>query len=91
MAMTSGAQTTTLPATTIQTSDVVVEQAASVLDAELMYLALLGEMQIRSGEAGTGYSLILEAARKSGHPDLFRRAVAIALQSRSGEAAMAAG
>lgn len=90
VAMTSGAQTATLPAITTQASDVTAEQASSVLDAELMYLTLLGEMQIRSGEAGTGYSLILEAARKSGHPDLFRRAVAIALQSRSGEAALAA-
>ncbi|WP_243721692.1 tetratricopeptide repeat protein [Hydrogenophaga pseudoflava] len=43
-----------------------------------------------SGEPGTGYSLILDAARKQNDPDLFRRAVEIALQARSGDAALAA-
>ena len=53
-----------------------------------MYLALVAEMQVRAGEAGVGYSLMLEAARKSDDPELFRRAVNIALQSRSGSAAV---
>ena len=56
--------------------------------AEIMYLALVAEMQVRAGEAGVGYSLMLEAARKSDDPELFRRAVNIALQSRSGSAAV---
>lgn len=56
--------------------------------AEIMYLAMVAEMQVRAGEAGVGYSLMLEAARKSDDPELFRRAVNIALQSRSGSAAV---
>ena len=53
-----------------------------------MYLVLLGEMQLRAGEAGVGYSLMLEAARKSDDAELFRRAVNIALQSRAGSTAV---
>lgn len=60
------------------------------LAAEVVYLVLLGEMQVQASQAGAGYSLILEAARKSGYTELYRRAVNIALQSRSGEAALAA-
>lgn len=56
--------------------------------AEIMYLVMLGEMQVRAGEAGVGYALMLEAARKSDDPELFRRAVNIALESRSGTAAV---
>ena len=56
--------------------------------AEIMYLVLLGEMQLRAGEAGVGYSLMLEAARKSDDAELFRRAVNIALQSRAGSTAV---
>lgn len=56
--------------------------------AEILYLALLAEMQLRSDEAGAAYSLMLEAARKSDDPALFRRAMNIALQSRSGAAAI---
>lgn len=62
----------------------------SALTAELMYLVLIGEMQLQSKEAGAAYSLILDAARKSGEDDLYRRAIQIALQSRSGDAAIAA-
>lgn len=53
-----------------------------------MYLVLLAEMQLRAGEAGVAYALMLEAARKSDDADLFRRAVNIALQSRSGSSAV---
>lgn len=66
------------------------EARTSALTAELMYLVLVGEMQFQSKEAGAAYSLILDAARKSGEPDLYRRAINIALQSRSGDAAMGA-
>ena len=45
---------------------------------------------MRGGDPGAGYSLILDAARKQRDPALFRRAVEVALQSRSGEAALAA-
>lgn len=55
--------------------------------AEIMYLVLVGEMQVAAQEAGVGYSLLLEAARKSADPDVYRRAVNVALESRSGDAA----
>lgn len=64
--------------------------ANSTLSAPLFYQLLLGELNVSSGEPGTGYSLILDAARKQNDPDLFRRAVEIALQARSGDAALAA-
>lgn len=56
----------------------------------MFYQLLLGEINARSGDAGTGYSLILDAARKQKDPQLYRRAVEMALQARSGEAALAA-
>jgi hypothetical protein len=38
----------------------------SKLNAEWMLLILLGEMQVTQGNPGAGYSMIFEAARKSG-------------------------
>jgi predicted Zn-dependent protease len=62
----------------------------SALDGELFYQLLLGELNVRSGEPGAGYSLILDAARKTNDAALYQRAVEIALQSRSGDAALQA-
>ena len=62
----------------------------SALNASLFYQLLLGELNVRLGEAGTGYSRILDAARQQKDPQLYRRAVEVALQARSGEAALAA-
>jgi tetratricopeptide (TPR) repeat protein len=62
----------------------------SSMAAPLFYQLLLGELNVTAGEPGTGYSLILDAARKLSDPALFRRAVEIALQARSGDAALAA-
>ena len=62
----------------------------SAMDGELLYELLLGEFNVRAGEAGPGYSLILDAARKTNDPRLYQRAVEIALQARSGEAALQA-
>lgn len=64
--------------------------AASVLDGELFYQLLLGEFSAQRGEAGVGFSLILDAARKTSDAQLFQRAVEIALQARSGESALQA-
>ena len=61
------------------------------LDAELFYEIFLGELSTKSGDPGAGYALMLEAARRSADGQLYRRAADIALQSRSGEAALAAG
>ena len=60
------------------------------LDATLFYEILLGEIVTRGGDPATGYSLILEAARRGNDERLYRRAVDIALQSRSGEPALTA-
>ena len=65
-------------------------QESSALTASLFYQLLLGELQVQQGEPGAGFSLLLDAARKTGDPDLYQRAVAVALQSRAGEAALQA-
>jgi tetratricopeptide (TPR) repeat protein len=64
--------------------------AASAMDGELFYQLLIGELSAQGGEPGTGYSLILDAARKTGDARLFQRAVEIALQARSGDSALQA-
>lgn len=90
----SAAQTATPPAATstvpTAATQTVQPVANSALNAPLFYQLLLGELNVRSGEAGAGYSLILDAARKQKDPQLYRRAVEIALQARSGEAALGA-
>jgi tetratricopeptide (TPR) repeat protein len=63
---------------------------ASAMDGELFYQLLLGELNASGGEPGAGYSLILDAARKTNDAKLYQRAVDIALQSRSGDAALQA-
>ena len=64
--------------------------ANSALDASLFYQLLLGELNVRQGSPGAGFSLVLDAARKTRDPALFQRAVDIALQARSGDAALQA-
>ncbi|MDO9359979.1 MAG: hypothetical protein Q7T70_13425, partial [Polaromonas sp.] len=63
---------------------------SSSLDGELFYQLLIGEMTARGGEPAAGYSLMLDAARKTGNAQLYQRAADIALQSRSGDAALQA-
>ena len=63
---------------------------SSALDAELFYEIFLGEISTRSGDPGAGYAFMLEAARRSKDGRLYQRAADIALQSRSGEYALAA-
>ena len=60
------------------------------MDGELFYQLLLGELNARGGEPGAGYSLILDAARKTNDAKLYQRAADIALQARSGESALEA-
>ena len=64
--------------------------ANAALTAELFYELLVGEMTASSGDPGTGYNLILDAARRSGDGQLYRRATEIALQAHSGDSALAA-
>jgi tetratricopeptide (TPR) repeat protein len=62
----------------------------SAMTGELLYEILLGEMNLRHGEAVAGFSLLLDAARKSNDVQLYDRAVEIALQARSGDGALMA-
>ncbi|MFN7723822.1 MAG: tetratricopeptide repeat protein [Rubrivivax sp.] len=62
----------------------------SKLDAPLLYQLLIGEMELATGQPGTAYEFILDAARRTKDESLFRRAVDIALQARAGEQALAA-
>jgi hypothetical protein len=51
----------------------------SKMDGELFYQLLLGELNARGGEPGTGFSLMLDAARKTNDAQLYERAVDIAI------------
>lgn len=62
----------------------------SALDGPLFFQILLGELNARSEEPGTAFSILLDAARKTNDPALFKRSVQIALQARSGESALLA-
>ena len=64
--------------------------SSPALDAELFYEIFLGELSARTGDPGAGYAFMLEAARRSADGQLYKRAADIALQSRSGEYALAA-
>ena len=84
------------PATTPASASAAVPQtlnqqtAVSRLDAELFYQLLLGELNARGEESAAGYSLVLDAARKTNDPELYQRAVEIAFQNRAGDAALQA-
>jgi tetratricopeptide (TPR) repeat protein len=62
----------------------------SAMTGELLYEILLGEMNLRQGEPAAGFSLLLDAAKKSNDVQLYDRAVEIALQARSGDGALLA-
>ncbi len=62
----------------------------SNIDAPLFYQLLIGEMQLREGEAGAAFQVILDAARRTKDEQLFRRATDIALQARAGDQALVA-
>ena len=62
----------------------------SELDARLFYQLMIGELELRAGQAGTAYEVMLDAARRSRSEQLYRRAVEIALQARAGEQGLAA-
>jgi len=57
--------------------------------AELFYQMLLGEMLAAQGAYADAQALLMEAARSNGGEPLYRRAVELALESRSGPQALA--
>jgi tetratricopeptide (TPR) repeat protein len=64
--------------------------AQSSLDAPLFYQLLIGELELRGGQAGSAYEIMLDAARRTRDDALFRRAIDIALAARAGDQALAA-
>ncbi len=62
----------------------------SELNAPLFQQLLIGEIEVRAGDLGTGYQLMLDAARRTKNEQLFKRATDIALQGRAGDEALAA-
>jgi tetratricopeptide (TPR) repeat protein len=64
--------------------------ANSGLDAELFYQLLLGELNGQGSEPAAGFALILDAAKRTSDPALYQRAVEMAFEARSGDAALQA-
>jgi tetratricopeptide (TPR) repeat protein len=64
--------------------------ASSALDAPLFYQLLIGEIELRAGESGAAFEVILDAARRTRDDALFRRAVDVALHDHAGERALSA-
>jgi tetratricopeptide (TPR) repeat protein len=62
----------------------------SSLDSQLFYQLLIGEIELRSGQAGTAYEVLLDAARRTKDEQLFRRVTDIALEARAVEQALTA-
>ena len=62
----------------------------SNLDSQLFYHLLIGEIEMRNGQAGTAYEVLLDAARRTKDEQLFRRVTDIALEARAMDQALAA-
>lgn len=62
----------------------------SEMDAPLFYQLLVGEMELRTGQAGVAYQVLLDAARRTKDEALFQRVVNIAVQARAGDQALMA-
>jgi tetratricopeptide (TPR) repeat protein len=62
----------------------------SNLDSQLFYQLLIGEIELRNGQAGTAYEVLLDAARRTKDEALFRRVTDIALEARAMEQALGA-
>jgi tetratricopeptide (TPR) repeat protein len=63
---------------------------SSALDAPLFYQLLLGELDLRNGDAASAGAKFLDVARRTRDDALFRRAVEVALQARSADQALLA-
>lgn len=64
--------------------------ANSAMDAPLFYQLLIGELELNNGQAGVAFQVLLDAARRTGDAELFKRVVNIALQARAGDQALLA-
>jgi tetratricopeptide (TPR) repeat protein len=78
------------PASAPESTDKTASTEPSELDAELFYRLLLGEIDAAGTDPSAGFALILDSARKTNDPALYQRAVDIAFQARSADAALQA-
>ena len=62
----------------------------SALNAPLFHQLLISEIELREGDVSASYQLMLDAARRTGDEQLYRRATEIALQARAGDEALGA-
>jgi tetratricopeptide (TPR) repeat protein len=62
----------------------------SAMDGVMFYQLLVSELELRQGDAGLAFQVMLEAAKRSREEALFRRAVDIAIGARAGEQAVTA-
>ena len=87
-AATASAQPASAPGTAAASA--AAEAPSSALDAQLFYQLMIGEIELRNGQAGNAYAVLLDAARRTRDESLFKRSVDVALQARAGEQALAA-
>ncbi len=66
-------------------TDDTAQQPRSALDAPLIYQILIGELELSSGRAGQAFEVLFDAARRTRDENLYKRAVQVALQSRSAD------
>jgi tetratricopeptide (TPR) repeat protein len=64
--------------------------ANSKLDSPLFFEFLVGELSAKAGDNATAFAYVLNAARRSQAPQLYERAIDLALQERNGQAALEA-
>lgn len=62
----------------------------SAMDAPLFYQLLIGELELSGGQTGVAFQVLLDAARRTGDEELFKRVVQIALKERAGDQALMA-
>lgn len=79
-----------LPGWVLAAGSPVAKSENSNLDSQLFYQLLIGEIELRSGEAGTAYEVLLDAARRTKDEQLFRRVTDIAVEARAFDQALAA-
>lgn len=78
------------PALQAQTPSASAREARNqtAVNAQLFYQLLLAEMNAAQGDPGSAVSLMLDAARKSGDEQIFKRTADLALSARAGDVAL---
>ena len=62
----------------------------SPLNGEIFYELLVGEISAQSGDNGSAFAFLLDAARKAKAANVYERAVQVAIAGRNGDAALQA-